>query len=142
MVKTHELLGRNGIVVPERTLHRYALDVLGVGRSARESTVRINDGEPGDELQVDFGKLGRTPDVETGQPRVLWALIFTPVVSRFSHVWLLHRQMTEDVIAGFEAAWAFFGGIFATVIPDNCKAIADGADSLEPRSNQAFVEYA
>lgn len=142
VVKTHELLGRNGIVVPERTLHRYALDVLGVGRSARESTVRINDGEPGDELQVDFGKLGRIPDAETGRPRDLWALIFTPVVSRFSYVWLLHRQTTEDVIAGFEAAWAFFGGIFATVIPDNCKAIVDGADSLEPRLNQAFVEYA
>lgn len=142
VVKTHELLERKGIVVPERTLHRYALEVVGVGRSARESTVRVNDGEPGEELQVDFGKLGRIPDADTGRQRDLWALIFTPVVSRYSYVWLLHRQTTEDVIAGFEAAWAFFGGVFATVIPDNCKAIVDGADPLEPRFNQAFVEYA
>jgi len=142
VVKAHELLERQGVVVPERTLHRYALEELGVGRSVRSSTVRVNDGEPGDELQVDFGKLGRIPDPETGRQRDCWALVFTPVLSRYSFVWLTHRQTTEDVIAGFEAAWAFFGGVFATVIPDNMKTIVDGADSLEPRFNQAFVEYA
>ena len=138
VVKAHELLGRRGVVVPERTLHRYALEVLGVGRSVRGSTVRVADGE----LQVDFGKLGRIADPVADRQRDLWALVFTPVVSRFSFVWLCHRQTTDDVIAGFEAAWVFFGGIFATVIPDNMKTIVDGADRLEPRLNQAFVEYA
>lgn len=142
VVKAHELLERNGVVVPERTLHRYALEELGIGRSVQGTTVRVNDGAPGDELQVDFGKLGRIPDPETGKQRDLWALVFTPVVSRYSFVWLTHRQTTEDVIAGFEAAWAFFGGVFATVIPDNMKSIVDRADGLEPRFNQAFVEYA
>ena len=142
VVKVHELLERQGVVVPERTLHRYALEELGMGRSVRGSTVRVNDGEPGDELQVDFGKLGRICDPETGKQRDLWALVFTPVVSRFSFVWLTHRQTLEDVIAGFEAAWAFFEGVFATVIPDNMKTIVERADPLAPRLNQAFVEYA
>jgi hypothetical protein len=142
VVKACELLERQGVVVPERTLHRYALEDLGIGRSVRGSTVRVADGEPGDELQVDFGRLGRICDPDTGKQRNLWALVFTPVVSRFSFVWLTHRQTLDDVIAGFEAAWAFFGGVFATVIPDNMKTIVDGADSLEPRFNQAFVEYA
>jgi transposase len=142
VVKVHELLARQGVVVPERTLHRYALEELGISRSVRGSTVRVNDGKPGDELQVDFGKLGRIPDQDTGRQRDGWALVFTPVVSRFSFVWLTHRQTLDDVLAGFEAAWRFFGGVFATVIPDNMKTIVDGADSLEPRLNQAFVEYA
>lgn len=142
VVKVHQLLERKGVVVPERTLHRYALEELGIGRSARSSTVRVADGKPGDELQVDFGRLGRIPDPETDKQRDLWALVFTPVVSRFSFVWLTHRQRTEDVIAGFEAAWVFFGGVFATVVPDNMKTIVDAADALEPRLNQAFVEYA
>ena len=43
-VKAAELLGRKGVVVPERTVQRYALVVLGVGRSARASTVRVADG--------------------------------------------------------------------------------------------------
>ena len=46
------------------------------------------------------------------------------------------------MIAGFEAAWAFFGGVFAVVIPDNMKAIVDQADAIEPRLNDAFREYA
>lgn len=142
VVKVHELLERQGVVVPGRTLHRYALEELGVGRSVRSSTVRVSDGEPGDELQVDFGKLGRIPDPDLGRMRDLWALIFTPVVSRFSFVWLTHRQTIDDVISGFEAAWVFFGGVFATVIPDNMKTIVDQSDPLHPRFNQAFVEYA
>lgn len=40
VVKAHDLLTRRGTVVPQRTLHRYALEVLGVGRSARVTTVR------------------------------------------------------------------------------------------------------
>src|SRR5215472_3867462 len=35
VVKVHQLLARRGVVVPQRTLHRYALEELGVGRSAR-----------------------------------------------------------------------------------------------------------
>ena len=31
MVRAGQLLAREGVVVPERTLHRYALDVLGHG---------------------------------------------------------------------------------------------------------------
>lgn len=62
MRKVHEWLGRRGIVVAERTLHRYALEVCDVGRGRRGTTVRVNDGEPGDELQIDFGKLGLVPD--------------------------------------------------------------------------------
>ncbi len=140
--KTHEFLGRRGLVVPERTLHRYALEVCDVGRGRRGTTVRVNDGEPGDECQIDFGRLGLVPDPASGRGRVCHALIFTPVVSRYSFVWLTFRQTIEDVIAGCEGAWRFFGGVFATVIPDNMKAIVEHADALEPRLNQAFVEYA
>jgi transposase len=37
------------------------------------------------------------------------------------------------VIAGFEAAWRFFGGVFKVVIPDNLKPVIDQADHTEPR---------
>ena len=118
VVKVHELLGRQGIEVPQRTVHRYALEVLGVGRSARGVTVRVADGEPGVELQVDFGKMGLIFDSVAGRRRVCWALIFTACYSRHCFVWLSFSQTTETVIDGFEAAWAFFGGVFAVVIPD------------------------
>ena len=54
MLKVHELLAREGTVVPERTLHRYADEVCDVGRGRRGTTVRVNDGKPGDESLCGF----------------------------------------------------------------------------------------
>ncbi len=138
-VKIHELLVRRGVVVPLRTVQRYVRDECGRHRG-RAVTVRVADGEPGDELQVDFGRMGHL-DVD-GYRRVVWALIFTASFSRHCFVWLSHRQTLDDVIDGFEAAWVFFGGVFRTVIPDNLKAVVIDADPLAPRLNEAFVEYA
>ncbi|MEA2827753.1 MAG: hypothetical protein QOG43_2192 [Actinomycetota bacterium] len=141
VVKVHDLLTRKGVVVPERTLHRYALEVLG-HRRGRGPTVRVADGRPGDECQVDFGRMGSLHDPATDRTRAAYALIFTAGVSRHSFVWVSFTQTTQSVIEGFEAAWAFFGGVFRTVIPDNLSAVVDKANKLEPRFNQAFVEYA
>lgn len=140
-VKVHELLARQGVVVPERTLHRYTRQECGHIRG-RGPTVRVADSEPGGELQVDFGKVGQLFDPHVGRRRTCWALVFTACYSRHCYVWLSFTQTTEAVIAGFEAAWAFFGGVFAVVIPDNLKAVVDQASATEPRFNQAFVEYA
>jgi transposase len=140
LVKVHMLLGRRGVVVPYRTLHRYAVDELGFGR--RRPTVPVVDGEPGVELQVDFGRLGLIPDPARGARRVVHGLIFTAVYSRHTFVFPTHRQTLGEVIAGFEAAWRFYGGVFKVVIPDNLKPIIDQADPTEPRFNDAFREYA
>jgi hypothetical protein len=69
VVRAGELLARRGVAVPERTLHRYALEVLDVGRSARGTTVRVAEGEPGSELQVDFGKMGLIIDLVSSTPK-------------------------------------------------------------------------
>jgi Integrase core domain len=143
VVRAGELLARRGIVVPERTLHRYALEVLGHGRAGRRGvTVRVADCEPGAECQVDFGKMGLLADPAAGHRRVVHALIFTAVYSRHCYVHLSFRQDLPSVIAGCEAAWAFFGGIFKVLIPDNMSAIVDRAHPLEPRISAAFTEYA
>src|SRR5262249_12980682 len=95
-----------------------------------------------DELQVDFGRMGLLYDAATERRRVCRALIFTACVSRHCFVRLGFAQTIDAVIEGFEAAWAFFDGVFRTVVPDNMAGIVDKADALEPRINQAFAEYA
>ncbi|GFG66353.1 hypothetical protein MKUB_38430 [Mycobacterium kubicae] len=140
LTKIHTLLGRRGVVVSYRTLHRYATTELGFGR--RQATVPVADCEPGAEVQVDFGRLGLLIDAGDGRRRVVHGLIFTAVYSRHMFVWPTYRQTLNDVIAGFEAAWVFFGGVFAVVIPDNMKAIVTTAHATEPRLNDAFREYA
>jgi hypothetical protein len=105
-------------------------------------TVRVADGEPGVECQVDFGRMGLLFDPVAGRRRVVWALIFTACFSRHCFVWLCYQQRQVDVIDGFEAAWRFFGGVFRVVIPDCIKAVVVEADDVNPRFNEGFVEYA
>ena len=131
-------LHHTGAVVPYRTLHRYAVRELGFG--GRRVTVRVAEGKPGEELQMDFGAAGWIR--EDGRRRRVWALVFTAIVSRHLFVWLTYRQSVADVVAGCEAAWQFFGGVFGVLIPDNLKAIVATADGIAPRLNAAFVEYA
>ncbi len=74
---------------------------------------------------------------EDGRRRKVHALIFTAVYSRHMFVWLSYSQTLAAVIAGCQAAWAFFGGVFAVLIPDNLKPVIADADAVNPQFNQA-----
>ena len=81
-------------------------------------------------------------DSEAGRRRVVHALIFTTVYSRHMFVWLTFTQTLESIIAGREAAWRFFGGVFKVLIPDNMKPIVAKADATNPRFTVGWLEYA
>jgi hypothetical protein len=138
VVKIGILLSRRGVIVPHRTLARFAVQRCGAGR--RSVTVRVDDPPPGIELQVDFGRLGLVADGE--RRRVCQGLIFTACFSRHQFVWPTFSQTTEEVIRGFEMAWGYFGGVFPVVIPDNMKSIVIVAENTAPRFNDTFMEYA
>ncbi|MGH2452112.1 MAG: IS21 family transposase, partial [Candidatus Limnocylindria bacterium] len=141
LTKIHELLGRRGVLVAYRTLHRFAVSELGFGQRQR-ATVLLADGDPGGEVQVDFGRMGLVPDPRSERRRVAQGLVFTPVVSRYRFCWLTLEQTTAAVIEGFEAAWSFYGGVFRVAVPDNLKPVVVTADPVSPRFNVAFLEYA
>jgi hypothetical protein len=139
VTKIGELLAREGIGVPYRTLHRFAVECCGFTGGRAGVTVRVDDGEPGAELQIDFGDLGMIPD--EGRRRLLRALVFTAVFSRYCFVYLTFSQTVEEVIAGCEEAWAFFGGVFKIIVPDNLKPVVIRADAVNPVWNRTWLEY-
>jgi hypothetical protein len=116
VVKIGDLLAREGVVAPQRTLHRYC--VQRTEYQGRGGTVPVVDGEPGVECQIDFGRMGMIFDADSGRRRVVHALIFTAVYSRHMFVWLTFSQTLEAIIAGCEAAWRFFGGVFKVLMYD------------------------
>ena len=130
---------RDGGAVPDAgPVRRGRVRVLSSSRPG--VTVPVADGKPGEEVQLDFGYLGMIADGD--RRRKLHALVFTAVLSRYCFVYLTFSQTTAAVIAGCEAAWAFFGGMFTVLIPDNLKPVVDKADRLEPRWNREWLEYA
>jgi Integrase core domain len=140
LVKIGEFLERRGTAVPYRTLARFAAAECGYPSSRQQVTVPVADGKPGEEVQIDFGYLGMIADGD--RRRRLHALVFTAVLSRYCFVYLTFSQTTAAVIAGCEAAWGFFGGMFTVLIADNLKPVVDKADRLEPRWNREWLEYA
>ncbi|MDP9436186.1 MAG: hypothetical protein M3P93_13750 [Actinomycetota bacterium] len=54
LTNIHGKLIRRGVQVPYRTLHRFAVQEGGFGR--RQPTLRVADGKPGVECQVDFAR--------------------------------------------------------------------------------------
>lgn len=137
--KVRKLLARRGVIVPYPTLHRFAVAELDFGRGA--PTIPVDDGEPGQEVQLDTGWMTLLEPDERGKRRRFRAWIFTAVVSRHRFVYPTFRETTLDAIEACEAAWAFFGGVFGVLIPDNTKSIVQKADPLEPLFTPAFLEY-
>src|SRR5262249_56408733 len=75
--KIHILLRRRGLTVPYRTLHRFCVAELGFGRD--RTTVRVADCEPGQEVQVDYGRMGLVFDLIRQRRRLARCLIFPSV---------------------------------------------------------------
>jgi transposase len=140
VVKIGVLLERQGVRVPYRTLHRYCSERCGFGRKA--PTVRVDDGEPGSECQLDFGYMGMLADPVTGRRRKVHALIFTAAYSRHMFVWLSFSQTLTTLIAGCDAAWVFFGGVFKVIVPDNMAPVVADADAVNPRFTAGWLDYA
>ena len=140
LTNIHGKLARLGVDVPYRTLHRFAVERCGFAR--KTLTVRVADGDPGVECQLDFARMGLVDDPDTGRRRVAHALIFTAVHSRHMFVWLTYRQTLDAVIAGCEAAWVFFGGVFKVLVPDNMSPVIADADPVNPTFTTGWLDYA
>ncbi len=140
LTKVLILLRRQGVDTSYATLRRFAIDELGWRQ--RASTVRVDDPEPGQEAQADFGCMGKIYDPDTGKVRKLWALIVTLTVSRYMFVWPTFKQTVQAVCEGLDEAWRFFDGVPYALIFDNPKTIVVKADATAPRFNESFLEYA
>ena len=139
LTKVRKLLVRSGVIVPYPTLYRFAVAELEFGRAA--TTIPVADCGPGEELQVDTGWMVYLMPDSAGKRRRFRAWIFTAVRSRHRFVFPCFRETTESAIEACEAAWAWFGGVFVVLIPDNTKAIVHTYDPLQPVITPAFLEY-
>ena len=141
--KIVKLLKRTtGVSVPLRTLQRFIKDELLDAPASGAQTMRIADPDPGQVLEIDFLTFGDFVERGSGKRRTLHGLLCLAPNSRHQFVWPCLSQTFDDVVEGLEAAWAFFGGVFPVLLPDNLKAIVLKADFLSPAITPRFLEYA
>jgi hypothetical protein len=140
LTKVHELLTRQGVAASYSSLHRYASEHFGWAQP--KLTLRRAEVAPGELVEVDFGRLGKMYDPESGRKRFVWALLVTLGFSRHQYVHVTFSQKLDVVIDGLEAAWEFFGGVPARVVIDNMKTAVVKADRYEPAFQRTMGEYA
>jgi hypothetical protein len=141
LTKVHELLVRQGVVVPYSSLHRFVVKHCGFGRRGH-ITVRVADCQPGEQAEVDFGRLGLVWDPERSRRRTAWALVVVLGYSRHQYVHVTFAQRLADLSDGLEDAWAFFGGVVQRLVLDNLRSGVLKADRYDPIFQRTFEEYA
>jgi hypothetical protein len=98
--------------------------------------------EAGEQAQIDYGQLGRWLDPVTGKLRTVWAFVMVLACSRHMFVRPVlrmdQRSWTESHVAAFE----FFGGVPARLVPDNLKTGVDKPGLYDPKINRSYAEMA
>jgi transposase len=141
LTKIHELLAREGVIVPYASLYRFARKWCDFGRRTAV-TVRKIEGQPGEFAEVDFGRLGYIQELGSKRPRIVHGFIMVLGYSRLACMVPVFREDLVSVIHCFEEAFRFFGGCPKRIVLDGLKACLDLADPYVPRFNRTFLEYA
>lgn len=97
---------------------------------------------PGQEAQVDYGRLGMWTDPATGRRVTVWAFVMVLSYSRHLFVRPVVRMDQQAWTQAHVEAFAFFAGVPARIIPDNLATGVERADLYDPKLNRAYAELA
>lgn len=127
------LLAESGLRFSERSINRY---IQRIAPSQPAVTVRL-EVDPGTQAQVDFGQ---ATHMLGGVRKRLWAFVMTLSYSRHRFVRFVERQDVATWLDCHIRAFAFFGGVPATVLLDNLKSGVAKPDLYDPTINRAYAE--
>lgn len=111
-------------------------------RRSRVRVLRPVEAEPGQEAQIDYGRLGMWTDPGTGRRHTVWAFVMVLSCSRYLFVRPVLRMDQEAWTACHVEAFAFFSGVPARLVPDNLKTGVDKPDLYDPKLNRSYAELA
>ena len=97
---------------------------------------------PGEQAQIDYGRLGMWLDPATGRRRAVWAFVMVLACSRHLFVRPTLVMDQAEWTAAHVEAFAFFGGVPARLVPDNLKTGVDRPDLYDPKINRSYAELA
>jgi transposase len=137
------LRDEQGLAASVQSVRRYV--AANVPEEIRRSQVTVwnpRPAEAGEQAQIDYGQLGRWLDPVTGKMRTVQAFVMVLACSRHMFVrpvlTMDQRAWTECHVAAFE----FFGGVPARLVPDNLKTGVDKPDLYDPKLNRSYAELA
>lgn len=98
--------------------------------------------EAGSEAQIDYGYLGSWFDPVAERARRVWAFVMVLACSRHMFVRPVLSMDQRSWVASHVAAFEFFAGVPARLVPDNLKTGVTKPDLYDPKINRAYAEMA
>jgi transposase len=137
------LRDEHGLAVSIASFRRYvAANVPEETRRSQVKVLRPWPAEPGAEAQIDYGRLGRWVDPAAGKPVTVWAFVMVLACSRHMFVRPVIRLDQQAWSQCHVAAFEFFGGVPARLVPDNLKTGVDRPGLYDPKINRSYAELA
>src|SRR6266702_550673 len=137
------LRDERGLAVSVASLRRYVAGNLPEEvRRSQVTVLRLVPAEPGQEAQIDYGQLGRWLDPATGRRHVVNAFAMVLCCSRHLFVRPVIKMDQRAWTECHVAAFGFFGGVPARLVPDNLKTGVDRPDLYDPKINRSYAELA
>jgi transposase len=96
----------------------------------------------GEEMQVDFGEVGKLLDPASGKIRTAYAFVATLGYSRHQYAELVFDQKVVTWIGVHRRALEYFGGVPKRIVPDNLKAAVAKALIHDPVIGEAYRQMA
>jgi transposase len=112
-----------------------------IAANSERSTCRI-EVPPGEQLQVDYGRMGLVYDGQEQRRRTVHAFIGTLSFSRHKFVEFVFSQNQQNFLKSHVAMFEFFSGSTKTVVIDNLKTGVLKPDIYDPTLNRAYSELA
>jgi hypothetical protein len=124
-------------------LRRYV--AANLPEEARRATVTVlnpYDAVPGEVAQIDYGRLGTWTNPRTGKRHRIEAFVMVLAHSRHMFVRPVIVLDQESWTRSHLAAFEFFGGVPARLVPDNLRTGVERADLYDPAINRSYGELA
>ena len=130
------------LTVSRPTFYRYVNQHLGKRVKAVDVVVHRPEGTPGDEVQVDFGRLGRWEDPVTGNSYTVHGFVMTLTWSRHIFVRPVLKLDSVTWLTCHIEAFSFLGAVPRRVVLDNLKDGVVKPDLYDPQFNKAYRDLA
>jgi transposase len=137
------LRDERGLAVSLASMRRWV--TANLPEETRRAQVRVLRLEPpaaGAEAQVDYGRLGRWTDPATGAKHTVHAFAMVLCCSRHLFVRPVIRMDQTGWTEAHVAAFEFFAGVPARLVPDNLRTGVDRPDLYDPKINRSYAELA
>ena len=136
------LRDEHGLAVGISSLRRYVWLEFPDQVSADKVTVMRPEVDPGEEVQIDYGHLGKWLDPRTGKLRRVWGFVMVLAFSRHMFVRPTFSMSQSEWTAAHVEGFEYFGGVPRRLIPDNLKTGVIKPDLYDPGLNRSYAELA